>query len=257
MTLVYEKNGPVAMVRLNRPEAMNSIDPDTRDALRSAWADIASDDAIRVAILTGTGDKSFCTGTDLRASPPPIGGFAEQMFTTGKRNLTDGMQMLKPIIAAINGYAIGGGLELALACDLRIASENASFALSEVKLGSLAGSGGTQRLIRVIPQAVAMKMLLTGERIDALEAHRVGLVSDVTPLDQLMPLALQLAERICDNAPLSVRAAKLAALRGSEMSTEDGLILEQALFGLLRDTEDRAEGRQAFAEKRKPRYKGR
>ena len=168
MTLVYEKNGPVAMVRLNRPEAMNSIDPDTRDALRSAWADIASDDAIRVAILTGTGDKSFCTGTDLRASPPPTGGFAEQMFTTGKRNLTDGMQMLKPIIAAINGYAMGGGLELALACDLRIASENASFALSEVKLGSLAGSGGTQRLIRVIPQAIAMKMLLTGERIDAI-----------------------------------------------------------------------------------------
>lgn len=257
MSLVYEKNGPVAVVRLNRPEAMNSIDPPTRDALRDAWIDIARDDAVRVAILTGTGDKAFCTGTDLRASPSPAGSFAEQMLTTGKRNMTDGMQIPKPIIAAINGYAMGGGLELALACDLRIATDNASFALSEVKLGSLAGSGGTQRLIRAIPQAVAMKMLLTGERIDAREAHRVGLVSDVTPPDQLMPLALQLAERICDNAPLSVRATKLAALRGREMSIDDGLALEQSLFGLLRDTEDRAEGRKAFAEKRKPRYKGR
>jgi enoyl-CoA hydratase/carnithine racemase len=257
MSLILEKNEGVAVVRLNRPEAMNSIDPDTRDALRSAWLDIARDDAIRVAILTGTGDRAFCTGTDLRAASPPGASFAGQMFTTGKRNMTDGMQMLKPLIAAINGYAMGGGLELALACDLRIASDNATFALSEVKLGSLAGSGGTQRLIRAIPPAVAMKMLLTGERIDAREAHRIGLVSDVTSPEQLMPLAMQIAGRICENAPLSVRAAKLAALRGSEMTLDDGLTLEQALFGLLRDTEDRAEGRAAFAERRKPRYKGR
>jgi enoyl-CoA hydratase/carnithine racemase len=245
------------MVRLNRPEAMNSIDPETRDMLRDVWADIGRDEEIRVAILTGTGDKAFCTGTDLRATAPSTGSFAEQMFTSGKRNLTDGMQIPKPLIAAINGYAMGGGLEIALACDLRIASASASFALSEVKLGSLAASGGTQRLIRAIPQAVAMKMLLTGQRIDAHEAHRVGLVSDVVAADQLMPLALQFAGQICENAPLSVRATKLAALRGRELSIDDGLTLEQALFGLLRDTEDRAEGRKAFAEKRKPRYRGR
>jgi enoyl-CoA hydratase/carnithine racemase len=256
MSLICEKRGHVVLLRLNRPEAMNSIDPETRDALRSAWGDIACDDEVRVVILTGTGEKAFCTGTDLRAAIPAPGSFARQMLTSGKRNLTDGMQVLKPIIAAINGHAIGGGLELALACDLRIASEHASFALSEVKLGSLAGSGGTQRLIRAIPSAIAMKMLLTGERIDAKEAHRIGLVSDVVPPDQLMPLALQLAERICDNAPLSVCASKLAALRGREMRIDDGLMLEQALFGLLRDTEDRAEGRKAFAEKRKPKYKG-
>ena len=257
MSLVFEKKGHIATVRLNRPEAMNSIDPETRAALWEAWAEVAADDHIRVAILTGTGEKAFCTGADLRKPFPAPSSFAEQMFTTGKPNVTDGMQMLKPIICAINGYAMGGGLELALACDLRIASENAAFALSETKIGSLAGSGGTQRLIRAIPHAIAMKMLLTGERIDAREAHRVGLVSDVVPPDQLMPLATQFAERICDNAPLSVRAAKLAATRGAEMSLNDGLTLEQAFFGILRDTEDRAEGRKAFAEKRKPDYKGR
>jgi E-phenylitaconyl-CoA hydratase len=257
MSLVFEKKGHIAIVRLNRPEAMNSIDPETRKALWKAWADIARDDDIRVAILTGTGEKAFCTGADLRKPFPVPASFAEQMFTTGKPNVTDGMQMLKPIICAINGYAMGGGLELALACDMRIAAESAAFALPEAKIGSLAGSGGTQRLIRAIPQAIAMKMLLTGERIDAKEAHRIGLVSDVVPHDQLMPLALKLAERICDNAPLSVRAAKLAATRGAEMSISDGLALEQAFFGILRDTEDRAEGRRAFAEKRKPDYKGR
>lgn len=257
MSVVYEKNGHVAVVRLNRPEAMNSVDAAMREALRDAWTDVARDDAIRVAVLTGTGDRAFCAGTDLRAAAPAAGGFAEQMFSAGKRNVTDGMQMPKPLIAAINGHAIGGGLELALACDLRVASESATFALSEVKLGSLAGSGGTQRLIRAIPQAVAMKMLLTGERIDALEAHRVGLVSDMVPLQQLMQLALQIADRICHNAPLSVRAAKLAALRGRGMALDDGLVLEQAFFGLLRDTEDRTEGRRAFAEKRPPRYRGR
>lgn len=257
MSLVFENKGPIAIVRLNRPEAMNAIDPETRAALWKAWAEIARDDGIRVAILTGTGEKAFCTGADLRKPFPAPASFAEQMFTTGKPNVTDGMQMPKPIICAINGHAMGGGLELALACDLRIAAESAAFALPEAKIGSLAGSGGTQRLIRAIPPAIAMKMLLTGERIDAREAHRIGLVSDVVPHAQLMPLALQLAERICDNAPLSVRAAKLAATRGAEMPLADGLALEQAFFGLLRDTEDRAEGRRAFAEKRKPDYKGR
>lgn len=256
MSLVYEKEGGIALVRLNRPEAMNSIDPDTREALWKVWADVAADPGVRVAILTGTGEKAFCTGADLRKPFPAPDSFAEQLFTTGKPNITDGMQMLKPLICAINGHAIGGGLELALACDIRIASDKATFALSEAKIGSLAGSGGTQRLIRAIPQAIAMKMLLTGDRIDACEAHRVGLISDVTTPGELMTLARAIAVRICDNAPLSVRAAKHVATRGVEMSLADGLALEQAYFGILRDTEDRAEGRRAFAEKRKPDYKG-
>ncbi len=257
MSLIYENENGIALVRLNRPEAMNAIDADTRDALKITWAKIVDDPSVRVAILTGTGEKAFCTGADLRKPFPAPDSFAEQLFTTGKPNITDGMQMLKPLICAINGYAVGGGLELALACDIRIASDNASFALTEAKIGSLAGSGGTQRLIRAVPHAIAMKMLLTGDRIDAHEAHRVGLVSDVTTPGELMNLARAMARRICDNAPLSVRAAKHAATRGAEMSLADGLALEQAYFGILRDTDDRAEGRRAFAEKRKPNYRGR
>ncbi|MBI4189494.1 MAG: enoyl-CoA hydratase/isomerase family protein [Betaproteobacteria bacterium] len=257
MSLVYEKRDHIALVRLNRPEAMNAIDPETREELWRAWADIAADDDVRVAIITGTGEKAFCTGADLKKPFPAPDSFAQQLFTTGKPGLTDGMNMLKPLIGAVNGFAIGGGLEIALACDVRIASETAAFGLSEVRIGSLPGAGGTQRLPRVIPQAVAMKMLLTGDRISAQEAYRIGLISDVVPPDRLMPLAYEIAGRICDNAPLSVRAVKLAANRGLEMSLGDGLYLEGALFGILRDTEDRAEGRQAFAEKRRPHYKGR
>jgi len=257
MSLVFEKQDGIALVRLNRPEVMNAIDADTRSALREVWQEVASDTGVRVAILTGTGERAFCTGADLRKPFPAPDSFAEQLFTTGKPNITDGMSMLKPIICAINGHAIGGGLELALACDIRIAADNATFALSEVRLGSLAGSGGTQRLIRAVPQAIAMKMLLTGDRIDAAEAHRIGLVSDVVAAEKLMGLAYDIAGRISANAPLSVCAVKHAATRGAEMSLEDGLALERAYFGILRDTDDRAEGRRAFAEKRQPEYQGR
>jgi len=256
MSLVYEKHGRVALVRLNRPDAMNSIDGSTRDALRNVWEEISADDGIWASILTGTGEKAFCTGADLKNPFPAPDSFAQQLFTTGKPNLTDGMDMIKPLICAINGHAIGGGLEIAMACDLRIASETASFGLSEAKIGSLPGAGGTQRLPRLIPHAIAMKMLLTGERIDAREAHRVGLISDVLTADRLLPFAFELAEKICANAPLSVRAVKMLANRGAEMSLGDGLALEASIFGLLRDSEDRKEGRRAFAEKRKPHYKG-
>ncbi len=257
MSLVYEKREHVALVRIDRPEVMNAIDPETRAALWRAWAGIAGDDEVWVAILTGTGEKAFCTGADLKKPFPVPDRFAQQLFTTGKPGLTDGMTMLKPIICAINGLALGGGLELALACDLRIAAESAAFGLSEVRIGSMPGAGGTQRLPRAIPQALAMKMLLTGERISAQEAYRIGLVSDLVPSERLLPLAYELAGRICENAPLAVRAAKMAALRGLEMPLAEGLYLEGALFGHLRETEDRAEGRRAFAEKRKPQYRGR
>jgi E-phenylitaconyl-CoA hydratase/naphthyl-2-hydroxymethylsuccinyl-CoA hydratase len=167
------------------------------------------------------------------------------------------MKTWKPIICAINGYAIGGGLEMALACDMRIASSKAKFGLTEVKVASLAGLNGTQSLPRAIPQAVAMKMLLTGERIDAEEALRVGLISDVVEPEKLMDVAKKYAEKIAANAPLSVRAAKQAALLGLDMPLDHGIAFSHLLWGILRDTEDRKEGFQAFSEKRSPNWQGR
>jgi E-phenylitaconyl-CoA hydratase/naphthyl-2-hydroxymethylsuccinyl-CoA hydratase len=167
------------------------------------------------------------------------------------------MEMWKPIVCAINGYAIGGGLEMALACDIRFASDNASFGLSEVKVGSLPGLGGTQRLIRAIPKAVAMRMMLTGDRINAQEAQRIGLISDVVPAEKLMDTAKAIAEKIAANAPLSVKAAKQAVVIGSDLPLKQASALEYLLWGILRDSEDRIEGRKAFAEKRPPEYKGR
>ena len=246
----------IATIVMNRPEAMNSIDPEQRKELYKTWDRIRDDSDIRVAIITGAGDKAFCTGADLKNPFPAPDSFAQQLFTTGKPNLTDGMDMQKPLICAVNGHAIGGGLEIAMACDLCIASETATFGLSEAKIGSLPGAGGTQRLPRLIPRAIAMKMLLTGERIDAKEAYRVGLISDVLAPDRLLPFAFELAEKICANAPLSVRAVKMLANRGAEMALGDGLALEASIFGLLRDSDDRKEGRRAFAEKRQPQYKG-
>lgn len=257
MALVYEKRDHIALVRLNRPEAMNSLDADTRAELRRAWADVAADDDVRVAILTGAGEKAFCAGADLKQPLSTAESFARQLLTIGRPKVVEGMDMPKPLICAVNGYALGGGLELALACDIRVASQTASFALSEVTVGSMPGSGGTQRLVRAVPRAVAMKMLLTGDRISAQEAHRIGLVSDLTTPEGLMPLAYEIAGRICQNAPLAVRAVKMAARGADGLPLADGLRLEDLLFGVLRDTEDRAEGRRAFKEKRKPQYRGR
>jgi E-phenylitaconyl-CoA hydratase len=251
------ENG-IAIVTLNRPEAMNSVDPEMRGRLHGIWARIGSDDAIRVAIITGAGEKAFCTGSDLKKTPPMTDSFAKQLF--GQENtgaINAGLTTDKPLIAAVNGYAMGGGMELALACDIRICSENAQFALSEVKVGSLPGSGGTQRLPRTVPMSDAMLMLLTGERIDAREAYRIGLVSKVVPQDRLIAAAQEIAQKIAVNAPLSVRAIKRLVRQGMDMPLAHAVDLERHAFGLLYSSEDRAEGRKAFAEKRKPEYKGR
>lgn len=249
-----EKN--VATVTLNRPEAMNSLDPESTIQLKEIWAQIKDDPEIRVAILTGAGEKAFCTGTDMKKTPPPTECMAATWLRDGQPILP-AMKMWKPIICAINGYAVGGGLEMALACDLRIASSKAKFGLTEVKVASLAGLNGTQCLPRAIPQAVAMKMLLTGEMIDAQEALRVGLVSDVVEPAELLELAKRYATKIASNAPLSVKAAKQAAVMGLDMPLEHGIAFSHLLWGVLRDTEDRKEGFQAFSEKRAPEWKGR
>jgi E-phenylitaconyl-CoA hydratase/naphthyl-2-hydroxymethylsuccinyl-CoA hydratase len=255
MAVLFEKEDHVAYVTLNRPEAMNSLDPESTEELKKIWTEVRENRDIRVAVLTGAGEKAFCTGTDMKKTPPPTECMAATYLNDGQP-IIPYMRMWKPLIAAINGFAIGGGLEMALACDMRIASKNAKFGLTEVKVASLAGLNGTQCLPRAIPQAVAMKMLLTGEMIDAQEALRVGLVSDVVEPVELMDLARKYAERIASNAPLSVKAAKQATIIGMDLPLEHAISFSHLLWGVLRDTEDRKEGFQAFAEKRTPQYKG-
>jgi len=250
----------VATVRLNRPEAMNAVDQEMRAQLHATWDRIRDDDDIRVAVITGAGEKAFCTGSDLKKTMPAQDSFARQ--TLGPPNpamkpIAPGQDFDKPLIAAVNGYAIGGGLELALACDIRICSTNAQFALTEAKVGSLPGSGGTQRLPRAIGMSDAMLMMLTGDRIDAAEAHRIGLVSRVVPAAELLREAQAIAQKVAANAPLSVKAVKRLVRQGMDMPLPNALDMERYMFGLLYNSEDRIEGRKAFAEKRKPEYKGR
>lgn len=255
MPVGFQVSNHVAYVTLNRPEAMNALDPESVGDLNRIWLEISSNPDIRVSVLTGAGAKSFCTGTDMKATPAATECMAAVYLRDGLP-IVPAMKMWKPIIAAINGYAVGGGLEIALACDLRIASSNAKFGLTEVKVASLAGLNGTQMLPRVIPKAVAMKMLLTGEMIGAEEALRYGLVSDVVPPEDLLSLATTYAEKIATAAPLSVQAAKQAAVIGQDMPVEHGILFSHLLWGVLRDTEDRKEGFKAFAEKRTPLYRG-
>jgi E-phenylitaconyl-CoA hydratase len=251
--LRIERDGGVAWLILDRPERRNAIALATRVALREAGQTLEVDPDVRVVVLTGAGD-TFCAGTDLKevpsAPPHPLVDPGEPIAAVIER-------FSKPVIAAINGPAAGGGLELALACDLRVASSNATFALPEVRVGSLPGSGGTQRLFEAMPAAVAWKMLLTGSPIDAAEAHRSGLVSDVTRPDALRATVQDIADRIAANAPLSVKAAKLAARTGIDQRLAGGLTLERMLWALVATTEDRTEGRAAFRERRPPDYRGR
>ena len=256
MSLDFHVEQGVATVTLNRPDALNAIDLQMRRELQAAWRRIASDDAIAVAIVTGAGRRAFSAGADLKegvGASLPVGGEGED----AAESLTRGIEFDKPLICAFNGLAYGGGLEIGLACDIRIAVEGARFALSEVRVGTLPGSGGTQRLPRLIGHSNAMRMLLTGEPIGAEEALRIGLVSEVLPAERLQQAASALARRIADNAPLSVRAVKRLVRLGSDMPLPVALEAEREAWRALRDSDDRREGRLAFAEKRKPVYRGR
>ena len=258
MPIVFTVQDGIAIVTLNRPEAMNSIDPESNEQFLEIWDEVSNNDDIRVLVLTGAGERAFCTGADLKKTMPPADSAARQVFCGGSRHFNFGtLQTDKPVIAAINGYALGGGLELALLADIRICSDNAQFGLPEVRVGSIPGAGGTQRLIRAVGQSDAMWMLLTGERIDATEALRIGLVSKVVPLAALQETAINLARAMAANAPLAMTAAKRLAMTGRELPLAGGLELERQAFGVLRDSEDRLEGRRAFADKRAPVFRGR
>lgn len=254
MSVDYSKQDKIAIFTLNRPEALNAIDPDTATELGQAFEDFKKDDRLMVAIITGTGIKAFSIGADVQTLLPKIRESRGE--STGPLNLLDALDSWKPIIAAINGAALGGGLEIALACDLRIASENAIFGMPEVTLGLIPGWGGTQRLPRIMPMAKAAELLLTGKPILAQEAYRIGLINKVVPYSELLPTARTLAETICKRAPLAVKAAKQAMLQGVNLPLQDGLKLERKLNDSLVDTEDFDEGCRAFIEKRSPVFKG-
>lgn len=254
------------MITISRPEAMNALDVDSMIALRRKLEEFRDDPTASVAIITGSGDRAFCTGADLKKTMPPESSFAEAYFESADVSIErgmytraislDDMRIGKPIIAAVNGHALGGGLEIALACDMRVASTNATFGLPEARWASVPAIGGLTRLLRAIPPAVAMKMLLTAERISADEAFRLGLVSDLVEPDELMETAHGIASRIAQNGPLAVKAIKLAARNAMNLPMSESVALEQVLWGLLRDTEDRVEGRRAFTEKRPPQFRG-
>ena len=258
MGVLYDVADRVATITLNRPEALNALDPDSLVELNEAFQRANTDAGVRVVILTGTGGKAFCTGSDLKKTMPPKESFAELTFGRPKWLYPfAGMEIDKPMICAVNGYALAGGMELALACDIRIASTNAQFGQSEVRVGSIPAAGGTQRLPRMIGRSDAMLMMLTGNSISAEEALRIGLVSRIVPPDDLIAVAREIALRIAENAPLAVRAVKRLVRDGMDMPLLAAIQAEQFALGLLRDTEDRLEGRRAFQERRKPNYQGR
>jgi enoyl-CoA hydratase len=248
--ILLEKKSAIAYVTVNRPKVLNALNMATMEELRAAFHDIKNDKTIRVVIFTGAGEKAFIAGAD-------IGELAKQDAVTGKEYTHRGQSVLnlienlgKPVIACINGFALGGGCELALACTMRLASENAKFGQPEVKLGIVPGYGGTQRLPRLVGKGLAMQMVLSGEMITAAEALRIGVVNEVTPAAELIPRAEALAAKIIANAPLAVQYAMEAVNKGMEMTLAEGLFLEAALFGVCCATSDKAEGTAAFLEKR-------
>lgn len=246
----------IATITINRPKRLNAMDREHYEGLSNAWIRVRDDSAVRVAIVTGAGDKAFSTGADIKSflTAPP--GMAEMWLTQKDQLLNRGLEVWKPIIAAINGYCLGGGMTLMFATDIRIAADHAEFGLSEVKRGVVAGNGGTQRVLSQLPYAIGMEMLLTGERIDAQAAARWGLINRVVPKEDLMGEAHRVARSIAANAPLAVQASKELAIRAREMPLAAGLRLEQVANRLLAFTEDAKEGPAAFAEKREPDFKG-
>jgi enoyl-CoA hydratase/carnithine racemase len=254
--ILLEKKNSIAYVTVNRPKVLNALNLATMDELRAAFHDIKTDAGVRAVILTGAGEKAFIAGAD-------IGELSKHDAVSGKEYTHRGQSVLnlierlgKPVIACINGFALGGGCEIAMACTLRLASENAKLGQPEVKLGMIPGYGGTQRLPRLVGKGIAMQLVLTGEPISAQEAHRIGLVNEVTAPAELIPRAEAIAQKIMANAPLAVQYAMEAVHHGMELTLSEGLYLEATLFGVCCATQDKAEGTRAFLEKRPPVFKG-
>jgi enoyl-CoA hydratase/carnithine racemase len=262
MTLRFETKGPVAILTMDRSEAMNAINPAMHRALIAAWQRFRDDDALRVAVLTAEG-KAFCAGADLKEMPAWYAQVPREKRREvwdrepGLGGITRNLDVGKPVLAAINGHCLGGGLELALACDVRWAAEGASFALPEVQWGIIPGQGGTQRLARLVGPGHALELILSANRIDAQRALAIGLVTRVLPAQELLPRTLELAETIASRAPRAVRHAREALVRGLELPLHEALKLEQSLADPLRGSDDNVEALAAAKEKREPKWTGR
>ena len=266
--VLYEKRDGVATITLNRPERRNAFSPESIIRLAEAWIDYRDDDAMRVAILTGAGDKAFCAGGDLgtllpllTGAKPPEDEWGEKLMANVAHYMSTALlrpfELYKPIVAAINGFALAGGSELLQATDIRIASTNASFGLSETQRGLVPGGGSMVRLPRQVPWARAMQILMTGDAVPAQDALAMGFVNEVVAPDRLLPRALEFADRLKRNAPVAVAAVKEAALRTSGVPLEEAYRIEAEISARVVATEDAREGPRAFTEKREPVFKGR
>jgi len=256
--VIYEKKGHIAYVTINRPEVMNALHYDANVELSQVFNDFKQDDEAWVAIYTGAGQKAFSAGNDLKATAAATArGEKPTLLSVPFGGITSGFQCDKPIIAAVNGFALGGGFEIALACDLIIAVEHASFGQPEPRVGLIAGAGGVHRLPAQTPLKQAMGLLLTGRQITAQEAYRLGLVNEVVPAAELMATAERWANDILECSPLSVRLTKAAVLTGLNMPVEEAMQADRPRLARLLTSEDFIEGPRAFAEKRKPQWKGR
>jgi enoyl-CoA hydratase/carnithine racemase len=255
--VVYEKKGAIAYVTVNRPMVLNALSRTTWADLRAAFEDVRDDAEVQGAILTGAGNKAFIAGADISELAHATAIDAEQSSRFGQEVLDLIENLGKPVIAAINGFALGGGCETAMACTIRIAVVNAKFGQPEVSLGLLPGGGGTQRLPRLVGKGRALQLILSGEMISAQEAYRIGLINEIVPAADLIPRAEAILNKIGSNAPVAVKFALEATNKGLETSQSEGLLLEASYFGLCAATEDKKEGTSAFLEKRAPQFHGR
>ena len=255
--VLYEKKGPIAYVTLNRPKVLNALNQATWRDLQAAFEAAREDDDVHGVILTGSGDKAFIAGADIGELSQISAVEAEKSSSFGQAVLNLVENLGKPVIAAINGFALGGGCETAMACTIRIAVESAKFGQPEVKLGLLPGGGGTQRLPRLVGKGRALQLILTGQIISAQEAYRIGLVNEVVPAADLISRAEAILKQVFSNAPIAVRYSLEAVNKGMETSQAEGFALEASFFGLCAGTEDKKEGTSAFLAKRAPQFQGR
>jgi len=256
--VILEREGAIAILTVNRPKALNALDALTFDEIEAAVNEVGNDSEIRVLIVTGSGDRAFVAGADIPSLKELTSAHEGALLSRRGQEVFDGIERLeKPAIAAINGFALGGGCELALACDIRIAADTAKMGLPEINLGLIPGYGGTQRMPRLIGKSRAKKIMFTGDMVDASEALRIGLVDEVVPLAELMVSAKSLAAKLAAKAPIAIALGKRAVNEGMEADLDRANILEASLFGLACGSEDRVEGTTAFLEKRKAQFKGR
>jgi enoyl-CoA hydratase len=254
--IIYEKTEGIATITLNRPEALNAFSKDVANEVLQALEDVRNDENMRVAILTGAGEKAFSAGADIKAMKGMNALKARELSLMGERICNALENLEKPVIAAINGYALGGGLEVAMSCDIRIASENARMGQTEINIGLIPGWGGTQRLTRLIGATKAKELVYSGKIIDAKTAEQLGILNIVVPADKFKETVKQFAAELASKAPVALKVAKALINKGAEISLDAAIALEREGFGVVASTEDLQEGVAAFTEKRKPTFKG-